>query len=171
MQASNSSRDSFQKMAQIIKDLQYLAQRMLTVMDEQIEAIVANNETNIEKHTEKYTDLRGAFNNKEKDFEDHLHKLLEKAEQSPAQVRLSELKELFPDAQSVIDSWQKQLRKQSRDLKKKHERVVSLLDFALNRNIELMYSIYSLSNRMNTRYGSGGQKEEISSGIAVNKEA
>lgn len=171
MKSEGKVNESFRRVEQTVEDLQGLARQMRVVLDKQIEAIVSADEEKLTKYTEEYTDLRGRYNEREQKFVDQLHHLLEPAGVSSGEVRLERLKSIFSDASSTIDKWKELLRRQARELKEKNERVVELLDFALNRNAELMYAIYSLNNRKNTRYGSGGQKEEISSGMTVNKEA
>jgi phosphoglucomutase len=171
MQSEHMIRESFQEMGRIIEELQHVAEKMLTVMDKQINAITAAKNKEIEKYTEEYSELRGRFNEQEENFVQQLHQVLDLPAGSEQEVRLDHLKKLFPDAASTIDEWKQLIEAQAIKLKKKHDRVVELLDFALNRNANLMHAIYSLNNRKNTHYSSGGRKEEISSGMAVNKEA
>ncbi|SHG13864.1 FlgN protein [Fodinibius roseus] len=171
MQSENEINESFRQIEQKVESLQGLARQMKETLDKQTEAIISADEEKLTIYTEAYTDLKGRYNQQEQKFIDQLHHLLEPAGVSSHEVRLEQLKGIFPNASSTIDKWKEQLRRQARELKRKNERVVELLDFALNRNAELMYAIYSLNNRKSTHYGSGGQKEEISSGMTVNKEA
>jgi len=55
-------------------------------------------------------------------------------------------------------------------LKKMHQQLDELLEFALSRNTEMMRSIYSIYSRKNTHYSATGGTNEISSGMAVNQE-
>lgn len=171
MESEREINESFRQIEQTVEGLQSLARQMREVLDKQTEAIVSADEEKLTRNTEAYTDLRGRYNEQEQKFIDQLNHLLEPAGVSSREVRLEKLKSIFSDASATIDKWKEQLRRQALELKRKNERVVELLDFALNRNAELMYAIYSLHNRKNTHYGSGGQKEEISSGMTVNKEA
>lgn len=171
MQSDSKANESFRHLQQIVERLQQLAGQLTGVMDQQTEAIIAGDEENMETLTEDYSELRGQFEEQELKFVNQLHHMLGTDAESTRKIRLELLKETFPDAAGTIDQWRQLLRRQARELKQKNKRIVDLLDFALSRNAELMYAIYSLNNRKNTHYGSGGQKEEISSGMAVNKEA
>lgn len=171
MQSEKRVRESFQEMGNIIDELEHIAERMLAVMDKQINAIVAAKNEEIEKYTEEYSELRGRFNEQEENFVEQLYQMLDLPAGSEQEVQMDQLKKLFPDAASTIDEWKQLIEEQALKLKRKHNRVVELLDFALNRNTSLMHAIYSLNNRKNTHYSPGGRKEDISSGMAVNKEA
>lgn len=171
MQSEKLVRESFQEMGSIIEELEHVAEKMLAVMDKQINAIIDAENEDIEKYTEEYSDLRGRFNEQEENFVNQLHRMLDLPSGSEQEIRMDQLKKLFPNAASTIDDWKQLIEEQALKLKKKHNRVVDLLDFALNRNASLMHAIYSLNNRKNTHYSPGGRKEDISSGMAVNKEA
>ena len=87
------------------------------------------------------------------------------------EVRLESLKKYYPKQKNLIADWQNVLEMQMNTLKEKQGKLNELLEFAVEKNMQLMHSIYSMHNKKNTRYSSGGTKEEISSGIALNKEA
>lgn len=170
-QSNDKASTPLQELGQTVEDLLRSGRKMMTVMNRQTEAIISAREEELEKYTEEYTDLRGSYDSREQQFIAQLCHLLGGDHETLPEIRLGQLKRIFPDASRRIDQWRDQIREQSRLLKRKNEQVAGLLEFALNRNAELMYSIYNLNNRRNTRYGSAGQKEELSPGIAINKEA
>ncbi len=166
------SKKTFTEFEQIIDRLGMLSDDLMEVIDKQIEAVVSSNEEDIVEYVEKYTHLRGVFKEQEHKFIDHLQMMLnDAAEVDGVEIRLEYLKEVYPEATDTIAGWQITLEKQMETLKEKHQELNNLLEFAVDKNMQLMHSIYSLHNKKNTRYGAGGSKEEISSGIALNKEA
>jgi uncharacterized membrane protein YgaE (UPF0421/DUF939 family) len=165
------STKAFTEFGQIIDRLGSLSDDLMEVIDKQIEAVVSSNEEHIEQHVEQYTQLRGVFKEQEHKFMDQLQILLQNAGMSSVEVRLEYLKDAYPDSEEKISDWQTTLEQQMETLKVKHQKLNDLLEFAVEKNMQLMHSIYSLHNKKNTRYGAEGSKEEISSGIALNKEA
>jgi len=159
------------ELGQIIEKMQLLSEKLLVVLEKQTKAVVATDLEQIEQNAEEYTSLKGAFKNQENKFIEHLKKIIVTAGEDEAEVRLEELKKLYPEAYETIEGWKQKLQAQIQQLKQKHKQLNELLSFALNRNVELMRSIYSMHNQNNTHYSQGGNKEEISSGIAVNKQA
>lgn len=155
----------------VVENLQELSEKLMTVMDKQTEAVVVANEKHMEKNAERYTTLKAAFKEQEKKFVVMLREMIPPKEGEVEGIGLQQLKKKFPQSKFIIDSWRNALGKQARKLKRKHERLNELIEFALNRNVELMHSIYTLHNQTNTHYSSGGSTEEISSGVAINKEA
>jgi len=149
--------------------LSQLSQNLMGVMDNQIMALIADDDEEIEKNAEQYASLKGTFKEKEHEFIKGLKGLLEDTEHE--EVRLENLKEIYPDSTKIIESWKAELEGRLRELKNKHLRLNVLLDFAMNRNVQIFQSIYGLSNHKNTRYGSGGNKEDVSSGLAINTKA
>lgn len=165
------SKKAFTEFGQIIERLGSLSDDLMEVIDKQIEAVVSSNEEDIEQHVEEYTHLRGVFKEQEHKFMNHLQTMLNNAGVSSVEVRLEHLKEVYPESSDTITDWQMTLEKQMETLKERHQKLNKLLEFAVEKNMQLMHSIYSLHNKKNTRYGESGSKEEISSGIALNKEA
>jgi len=165
------SADVFTEFEQIIYGLENLSEDLIAVVEKQIEAVVSSKEEQIEEYVSEYTSLRGAFKEQEHKFINHLELLLGNAGVNSIDVRLESLKERYPQKKDQIADWQVMLKEQMGILKQKQEKLNNLLEFAVEKNMQLMHSIYSLHNKKNTRYSSGGTKEEISSGIALNKEA
>ena len=165
------SKKAFSEFEEIIGRLHRLSDDLIAVIDKQIDAVVSSDKEHIEKYVEKYITLRGIFKDQEHKFMDHLQAMLTNVDANSVDVRLELLKEVYPESEVKINKWQKTLEQKMGTLKKRHKKLNQLLEFAVEKNMELMHSIYSLNNKKGTRYSSGGNKEEISSGIALNKEA
>lgn len=165
------STKAFTEFGKIIDRLGSLSGDLMEVIDKQIEAVVSSNQEDIEQYVEEYTQLRGVFKEQEHKFMNHLQTMLNNAGVSSVEIRLEYLKEAYPESSDTITDWQVTLENKMEALKEKHEKLNEMLEFAVEKNMQLMHSIYSLHNKKNTRYGAGGNKEEISSGIALNKEA
>ncbi|NGP87371.1 hypothetical protein [Fodinibius halophilus] len=151
-----------------VEELERLSQKLIKTIENQTKAVIASNDKKIEEFAERYTTLQGAFKEQEKQFIDQLQAMVPSKEE---RLKLEHLKETFPQFAGMIDQWEESLGTHTRLLKRKHQKLNELLEFALSRNVELMHSIYSLHNQKNMHYSSGGDKKEIASGIAVNKEA
>ena len=147
--------------------LSQLSRNLMSVMDKQIMAIIDDDEEEIVENAEHYANLKGTFKKKELEFVKGLEGLLDETEYDV--VRLENLKKVFPESADVIDYWKAELEEQVGRLKDKHQRLNVLLDFAMNKNVQIFQSIYGLSNQKNIHYGSEGNKEDVSSGLAVNK--
>lgn len=154
----------------VVEQLQYLSDQLIELIDNQADAVVASDQEQIEQNAERYTDLMGAFKQQEKDFIKNLRALAGSAQENEANPKLEDLKKLYPESSETITGWKKSLGSKTRKLRHKHQKLNTLLEFALERNAEFMRSIYRLHQK-NTHYSAGGNKEEFSSGIAINKEA
>ncbi|MCW9705352.1 hypothetical protein [Fodinibius salsisoli] len=165
------SNEAFTELGQIVDRLSKLSDALQDVISKQVEAVVSSNGDDIEQNVEDYTQLREVFKEQEHKLVGHLRMMLNNAGISNVEVRLENLKEVYPNKGDTISGWQMNLEQQMIRLRKKHDKLNSLLEFAVEKNMQLMRSIYSLHNNKNTRYSAGGRKEEISSGIALNKEA
>lgn len=165
------SKKVFNEFSEIVRELQQLSVELMNVIDQQISAVVSAEEEEIEQFLEQYTTLRADFKEQELKFIDSLQSMLNAAGIDHTGVQLKYLKEAYPNSADTIEKWQRELEQNMDQLKKKHKKLNKLLEFAMTQNRNLMHSIYGLQDQKNTRYGSSGDKEEISSGIALNKEA
>jgi len=147
--------------------LSQLSQNLMSVMAKQIMAIIDDDEEEIVENAEQYANLKGTFKEKELEFVKGLEGLLDETEYDV--IRLENLKKVFPESSDVIDYWKVELEEQIGQLKNKHHRLNILLNFAMNKNVQIFQSIYGLSNQKNIHYGSEGNKEDVSSGLAINK--
>lgn len=168
---SMKSRKAFLEFEEIIVRLHRLSDDLIAVIDNQIGATISSDKERIEKYVEEYTTLRRIFKKQEYKFMDRLQTMLNQGDVNSVEVKLEHLKEIYPEYESTIDKWQMMLEQQMERLKMSHKKLNHLLEFAVEKNMELMHSIYRLNNRKNTRYSPSGNKEKISSGIALNTEA
>ncbi len=145
------------------------SQEIIKVMEEQIDAIIASNPNKIEQLSETHSSLSQQFKVYEQDFIVRLTALLGKKEDAK-ELRLLKLKELFPDWSDEIGDWHQKLEKNTKDLQRKHNQILQLLEFAMSQNARLMRSMYSSHNEKNLHYGATGKPASIPSGIAVNQE-
>ncbi len=142
--------------------------RLLHTMDGQIDAIVSSDPKSIEQLTEEHSMLSAEYKRAEKSFISELkNQFKSRGDQTP---RLSELKEIYPEAAELIENWREILTLNTKKMQQKHEHVVRLLEFALLRNSSMMRSIYSIQNNKTAHYTLEGNKENKMSGLAVNQE-
>lgn len=165
------SRKIINEFGGIVRELQQLSVDLLNVIDQQISAVVSSDEAKVEQFLEEYTSLRKDFKEKELEFIHSLQVILNGADINYSGVQLKLLKKVYPNSAEIIEKWQNELEQKTGQLKRKHKKLNKLLEFAITQNRNLMCSIYGLQDQKNTHYGSSGDKEEIYSGIAVNKEA
>jgi hypothetical protein len=165
---SNKTLSEFGK---IVDRLHDLSEKLIVIIDKQIESVMSSEPEDIEEYVKDYSDLRGIFKDEEHKFINHLQRMINNADVENIEIRLKDLKKVYPDSEKKITDWQKSLESQMQKLQEKHQKLNELLEFAVERNSNLMHSIYQLQNEKNTRYGAQGNKEEISSGIALNKQA
>ncbi|TVQ66301.1 MAG: hypothetical protein EA360_06675 [Balneolaceae bacterium] len=137
-------------------------------MEGQIEAIVSANPQRIEELTEEHSTLSFRYKQLEKDFVLELRDQLKEEPDLP--IRLVSLKTVHPALSEKIDHWRTMLTENTNRLQQKHEHVVRLLEFALLRNSNMMRTIYSVHNSKTSHYTLDGQKENSSSGMAINQE-
>ena len=163
--------EGLEEFGNIIDELSGLSQDLTTIIEKQTEAVISADEEKIERYTQRYTELKGDFEAHEKKFARHLRELLLPAKGGDGEIKLERLKEFWPESKDRIEEWKTSLDQQLTTLKRKHEKLNSLLAFALNQNATMMRSLYGLHNQKNSLYGLSGSKEEISSGMAINKEA
>ena len=168
--STNECPNPLKPLGQIIDTLGELSTKLIEVMDKQIDAVVASNTDQIKKLAEQHINLKGTFRKQEKLFVKELKGQLSQAEVEVSDVKLDALKEAFPEAASIINRWKEGIEEHAIRLKKMHQQLGELLEFALSRNTEMMRSIYSIYNRKNTHYSSTGGTNEVSSGMAVNQE-
>lgn len=137
-------------------------------MEGQIEAIVSSDPERIEELTQEHSTLSFRYKQLEKDFVLELRDQLKESPELP--IRLISLKSIYPSLSDKVDLWRKQLTDNTNRLQQKHEHVIRLLEFALLRNSNMMKSIYSVHNASTSHYTLKGNKENRTSGMAVNQE-
>lgn len=158
-------------LSQTVNVLDMTFDRLMTVMDKQVQAIISSEAKKIEELTEEQSSLQGEYKQNERAFIEELEHAVSDVLGPEKQPSLRMLKKMFPEAIAIIDRWQKQLTENANRLKQKHNQVVQLLEFALVRNANMMHSIYSLHNEKNSHYSQNGDKAGVVSGVAINHKA
>lgn len=164
------STDQLRDMDSIVLELQETSERLINVMDEQIQAIISSSPEKIEELTEKQTAIQSEYKKHERAFIVELERNVENGDSSEL-PKLADLVVRFPDDEQTINHWKETLFQNTRILQRKNKQLVDLLEFALNRNTRLMHSFYTLFNNKNSHYSPTGQKSHVASGVAVNQEA
>lgn len=168
MSKNENSERKLRKLAGHLESLNMIFGRLIQSMDGQIEAIVSSDSNAIETLTEEHSVLSMEYKRAEKNFISELENLFELKSDKP--LRLSDLKEVYPDSSDRIDMWRDLLISNTKKMQQKHEQVIRLLEFALLRNSTMMRSIYSIQNNKTSHYTLDGNKENKISGLAVNQE-
>ena len=158
------------KLAETIAKLDESSKLLLDNMQDQVSAIIFSDSKRIEALSEKQAEMFGDFQKQEKEFIGELIKLMGPTPEEE-ELRLTSLKAKFPEFSAEIDEWQRMLTQNTRRLKQKHEQVLQLLKFAMERNARMMHSLYSMHNEKNTRYVANGERSDMMTGVAVNQEA
>jgi hypothetical protein len=166
---NTSDTTSLEQIAESVELLHNCSKQIIKVMEEQIDAIIASNAVRIEDISDVHGNLSKRFKIHEQEFISELSALLA-ASGSTAPVRLVSLKEVFPGAVNDIENWHKTLTGDTKELQRKHNQILQLLEFAMSQNARMMQSMYSLHNSKNTHYAPTGQQKGITTGVALNQE-
>ncbi|REL38652.1 hypothetical protein DYD21_01500 [Rhodohalobacter sp. SW132] len=167
MQTHTTYTEPIQQLDSLVLSLKTTSEQLIYVMEEQIQAIISSSPQKIEELTEKQSEIQGVYKKHERAFLDELRKNLTGED---SEITLTNLKSMFPDKAEQIERWKIELSQNTKLLQRKNEQLVDLLEFALNRNANLMHSFYSLFNNKNSHYSPSGQKSEVRSGVAINQE-
>jgi hypothetical protein len=167
MTPNKSQQDQVQNLLPHVENLNETLDELLGVMNAQKKALVASEIEKVEHLTEVHSQLSVRFNEQEENFVNAIQKLIN--DKKIQDIRMSGLKKEFPDAAEIIDLWRNTLLEKTNLLQNKHQHIIHLLEFVMNRNASMMKTIYSLHNKKNTQYGISGNKESIVSGVAVNQ--
>lgn len=160
---------SLKEIQESVGTLHQCSQEIIQVMEDQIDAIIASNPDKIEQLSETHSTLSSQFKVYEENFVTRLTALLGKGKEAN-KLRLLKLKELFPDWKEQIEDWHQKLERNTKELQRKHNQILQLLEFAMNQNARLMHSMYDAHNEKNVHYGATGKPAGIPSGIAINQE-
>lgn len=165
-----NAKEQLSSLSRVVKALDHTGRELIAVMDKQIKAIIASDTKAIGQLSEAYTSLKGKFEKQERVFIDGLGDILLSEERKEEPVKLDHLKSLYPGSTLTVDRWKQLLNENAAQLKRKHDQLTQLLEFALERNAEMMQTIYRLSSEKTTHYNFRGDKNGVVSGIAINQE-
>lgn len=164
-----SETTSLEQIAESVELLHNCSKQIIQVMEDQIDAIIASNAVKIEELSDVHGNLSKRFKIHEQEFVGELSALLAAAG-STAPIRLLSLKELFPESVFDIDDWHRKLTADTKELQRKHNQILQLLEFAMSQNARMMHSMYSVHNSKNTHYAPTGKQSGITTGVALNQE-
>ncbi|MTI86458.1 MAG: hypothetical protein FH748_00665 [Balneolaceae bacterium] len=170
MNNTKDKNSSLQDIAEIVELLDNSSKQIIGIMEKQIDAVIASDASRIEELSEVHTSLSERYREHEKQFIEELSALFDEKEQEEEGVRLVALKNLFPNWATEIDKWHRKLTNNTKQLQRKHNQILQLLEFAMNRNAKMMHSLYSIHDEKNAHYVSDGKRSGISTGVAVNQE-
>lgn len=159
-----------QKLSQTIETLDSLFFRLYSVMEEQVEAVIASDTKTVEKLTEEYTMLQKEYKTTERDFIKELENCLSLTNSEDQAVKLESLKKMYPSEVSWIDLVKKTFTDHTSQLVTKQRQLIDLLEFALIQNSKMMLSIYNTHSAKHIHYSQKGRTNGIQSGVAVNQE-
>lgn len=144
--------------------------QILEVMQQQIHAIITSDLDKIDALSELHSSLTVGYNMVEKEFVKEVKKLLSENGRKDSEIRLSALRDIFPDSEVAITGWLDKLSANAAKLQQKHNQILELLEFAMSNNAKTMHSLYSAHSDKNTHYVSNGKRSGIQTGMAVNQE-
>lgn len=144
--------------------------RMIEVMERQIEAIISSNTNQIEELANLHSTLTIRYTENEQEFIQELSAILSTTPEKKG-LKLMALKELFPAYTNQIEYWQAILHENVNRLQQKHHQVVELLEFAMNNNAKMLETLYSKSSEKNKHYSPTGSTHSMMPGMALNQKA
>lgn len=162
--------NEIQKISEKVELLHQSSNKMIDVMERQIDAIIHSNSKQIEELASLHATLTIRYTENEQDFISELSNILS-ARQVKKGVKLLALKELFPEYKNQIEHWQNLLHGNVSKLQRKHHQIVELLEFAMSSNAKMLETLYNKGTEKNTRYSSSGSTNSIMPGIAINQRA
>lgn len=159
-----------QKLSATIETLDSLFFQLCSVMEEQIEAVIASDTKNVERLTEEHSMLQKKYKKAENRFVEELENCLSLSNDQKPAVKLESLKKMYPSEISWIDQVKKAFTGHTNQLVIKQRQLLDLLEFALIQNSKLMYSIYNSHSTKHIHYTPKGNKNGIQAGVAINQE-
>ncbi|MAO63655.1 MAG: hypothetical protein CL666_01515 [Balneola sp.] len=161
----------FQRLSDTVELLDNSSKQLMKIMEDQIDAIIASDTLKVDALTEAHTSLSWYYKEHEKQFIYELTNLLNEASRGEVEnVRLTTLKEYFPEKHAEVDHWYEVISENTKELQRKHKQVLELLEFAMKQNANLMHRMYSKHSEKDTRYQPSGQRSDVATGVAVNQE-
>lgn len=170
MNTANEIPKEIQVISEKVELLHESSNKMIEVMERQIDAIIASNTTKIEELANLHATLTIRYTENEQDFINELSTILNSAPERKG-IKLAALKELFPDYTNQIEYWQNILQDNVVKLQRKHHQIVELLEFAMTSNAKMLETLYSKGTEKNKHYSATGTASSIMPGLAVNQKA
>lgn len=160
-----------QRLSDTVELLDNSSKQLMKIMEDQIDAIIASDTLKVDALTEAHTSLSWYYKQHEEQFILELTSLLNKvAGDDLDQVRLTALKEYFPAWSAEVDRWHEVISDNTKELQRKHQQVLDLLEFAMKQNARLMHRMYSKHGEKDALYQPTGQRSDVATGVAINQE-
>lgn len=159
-----------QAISEKVELLHESSNRMIDVMERQIDAIISSNTNQIEELANLHSTLTIRYTENEQDFIQELSSILS-SNKEPKGLKLIALKEMFPAYTMQIEYWQTILHENVSRLQQKHHQVVELLEFAMSNNAKMLETLYSKSTEKNKHYGRTGTTQSLMPGLSLNQQA
>ena len=153
-----------------VEMLHQSSNKMIEVMERQIDAIVHSNTQQIEELANLHATLTVRYSANEQEFIQELSAILS-VKDDKRSIKLVALKELFPDFKGEIEYWQHLLQDNVSKLQRKHHQIMELLEFAMSSNAKMLETLYSKGSEKSTHYSAKGSRSTIMPGIAINQKA
>ncbi|MBO6793890.1 MAG: flagellar export chaperone FlgN [Balneolaceae bacterium] len=166
----NKMPKEIQAISEKVELLHESSNRMIDVMERQIEAIISSNTNQIEELANLHSTLTIRYTENEQDFIEELSAILSSNKEAKG-LKLIALKEMFPAYAKQIEYWQSILHANVSRLQQKHHQVVELLEFAMNNNAKMLETLYSKSTEKNKHYGPTGTTQSVMPGLSLNQQA
>lgn len=170
MNTANKMPQEIKVISEKVELLHESSNKMIEVMERQIDAIIASNTTKIEELATLHASLTVRYTENEQDFINELCSILNSNAEKKG-IKLAALKELFPEYSNQIEYWQSILQENVAKLQRKHHQIVELLEFAMNSNAKMLETLYSKGTEKNKHYSATGTTSSIMPGLAINQKA
>src|SRR5690554_4024694 len=138
--------ENFKKLKGLIELMNNSSQKLIGIMEEQIDAIIGADAYKIEALSEVYSSESWNYKNYEDDFIHSLNEILHAGNPEENRPRLIDLKNHFPEMEDDIEKWHNQLSGNAQKLQNKHAQIIQLLEFAMKQNARLMHALYNKHN-------------------------
>ena len=153
-----------------VEQLHQSSNKMIEVMERQIDAIVHSNTQQIEELANLHATLTVRYTENEQEFIQELSTIITASDEKKG-IKLLALKEIFPDFKGEIEYWQTLLQDNVTKLQRKHHQIMELLDFAMSSNAKMLETLYAKGSEKSTHYSAKGSRSTIMPGIAINQKA
>ncbi|MEX0680364.1 MAG: hypothetical protein WD097_03210 [Balneolales bacterium] len=160
----------FKILSDSVRAMDSASLRLLDVMKDQLDAIIASDAEQIMHLTEKIASAQQYLHKMEDAFIEELNRCMAGFPHGGKRITLEFLKTVYPDYSGYINEWQLRIAGNVSRLQQLQDRLLQLLQFARIQNSAMMRSVYTMGNANNIHYRQDGEKAGMISGIAVNHE-
>lgn len=170
MKENKETPEQIRTISEKVELLHQSSNKMIEVMERQIDAIIHSNSQQIEELASLHASLTIRYTENEQDFIQELSTILS-TQKSKRGIKLLALKELYPEYKTQIEYWQSLLQDNVAKLQRKHHQIVELLEFAMSSNARMLETLYNKSSEKNMHYSANGNARSVMPGLAINQKA